>query len=326
MTQALYAPWPDTARRTWGWGAVGLMVAGYVASSVPVLVGTIIYTIVLTVSSGETDPLAAQRALNENTLTVLLPLMLLQFLAWAVMTLMWVKLFERRPLSTIGLERRGFFGRYLLGLPLGVFLVVLVSAVAAMLGMGASTGAADNLGAMEVSRAITHAALIGYAGLFLGFLIQGGVEELVFRGWLMSALTARWGKPVGVFVASFAFALLHAHVFISGLMFGVLALSGIGLTGLVFSLTALWRRSIIEAAAAHGAFNAVAVIAPTFALLASDPDQTIKTAVAQVFSSATGLAGADSVSLGPETYAQLIAMGGLSVVMLAGLVLRGRKG
>jgi membrane protease YdiL (CAAX protease family) len=325
MTQALYAPWPESARRTWGWGAIGLMAAGYLVSSIPVLIGTIIYTLVLTVSSGETDPLAAQQALNENTLTVLLPLMLLQFISWAAMTLMWVKLFERRPLSTIGLERRGFFGRYMLGLPLGVCLVVLVSAVAALLSLGASAADADTLGAMEVSRAITQAALIGYAGLFLGFLIQGGVEELIFRGWLMSALTARWGKRWGVFVASFAFALLHAHVFISGLMFGVLALSGIGLTGLVFSLTALWRRSIVEAAAAHGAFNAVAVIAPSFALLASDPDQTIKTAVAQVFSSATGMAGADAVSLGPETYAQLIAMGGLSVLMLIGLIVRGRK-
>ena len=71
MTQALYAPWPDTARRTWGWGALGLMIAGYLASSVPVVVGTVIYTIVHTVSSGNTDPLAAQRALSENTLSVL---------------------------------------------------------------------------------------------------------------------------------------------------------------------------------------------------------------------------------------------------------------
>ncbi len=325
MTQALYAPWPETARRTWGWGALGLMVAGYLVSSVPVVIGTVIYTIALTAASGGADPMAAQSALSANTLTVLLPLMLLQFIAWGVMTLLWVKLFEKRPLSTIGLSGRDFAGRYALGLPLGLLLVVLVSVAAALLNMGAPS-AADSLGEMDPARAIGQAALIGYAGLFVGFLIQGGVEELVFRGWLMSALTARWGKMLGVIVASFAFAVLHLHVFISGLMYGVLALSGIGLTGLVFSLTALWRRSMIEAAAAHGAFNAAAVIAPTFALMASDPNQTIHTAVAEVFSSATGMAGVENVSLGPETYAQLIAMGGLSVVMVIGLIMRGRKG
>lgn len=325
MTQALYAPWPDTARRTWGWGALGLMIAGYLASSVPVVIGTVIYTIVHTVSSGNTDPLAAQTALSENTLTVLLPLMLTQFITWAILTLLWVKLFEKRPLSTIGLYGKGFLGRYLLGLPLGLLLVVLVSVAASLLSLsGGSTPEA--LGELDPSRALGQAALMAYAGLFLGFLIQGGVEELVFRGWLMSALTAHWGKTLGVIIASFAFALLHLHVFISGLMYGVLALSGIGLTGLVFSLTALWRRSMIEAAAAHGAFNAAAVIAPTFALMATDPEQTIHTAVAEVFSSATGLAGAENVTLGPETYAQLIAMGGLSVVMILGLILRGRKG
>ncbi len=325
MTQALYAPWPDTARRTWGWGALGLMVAGYLASSVPVVIGTVIYTIVHTVSSGNTDPLAAQQALSENTLTVLLPLMLLQFITWAIMTLVWVKVFEKRPLSTIGLYGKGFLGRYLLGLPLGMVLVVLVSVAATLLSLGAAPATDLAMDEMDPSRAIGQAALIAYAGLFLGFLLQGGVEELVFRGWLMSALTARWGKTLGVLVASFAFAFLHLHVFISGMMYGVLALSGIGLTGLVFALTALWRRSMIEAAAAHGAFNAVAVIAPTFALMASDPEQTIHTAVAEVFSSATGLAGAENVTLGPETYAQLIAMGGLSAVMVIGLILRGRK-
>mgnify|MGYP002725609755 CR=1 FL=1 len=325
MTQALYAPWPETARRTWGWGALGLMVAGYLVSSVPVVIGTVIYTLVLTVSSGATDPMAAQSALSENTLTILLPLMLLQFITWAVMTLVWVKLFEKRSFSTIGIEGRGFLGRYLLGLPLGMVLVVLVSVAATLLNLGAAP-ANDALGELDPARALGQAALIAYAGLFIGFLIQGGVEELVFRGWLMSALTARWGKVLGVFTASFAFALLHLHVFISGLMYGVLALSGIGLTGLVFALTALWRRSMIEAAAAHGAFNAVAVIAPTFALMASDPEQTIHTAVAQVFSSATGMAGVESVTIGPETYAQLLAMGGLSPLMLDGRTLRGPKG
>ena len=111
MTQALYAPWPETARRTWGWGALGLMVAGYFVSSVPVVIGTVIYTIALTAASGAAGWMAAQSALSANTLTVMLPLMLLQFIAWGVMTLLWVKLFEKRPLSTIGLSGRDFAGR-----------------------------------------------------------------------------------------------------------------------------------------------------------------------------------------------------------------------
>jgi membrane protease YdiL (CAAX protease family) len=58
------------------------------------------------------------------------------------------------------------------------------------------------------------AALRGGAGLLLplsllGFLIQGGVEEWVLRGYVLSVLRERWGFAVSALVSSAIFAALH---------------------------------------------------------------------------------------------------------------------
>lgn len=325
--RALYAPWPEGARRTWGWGALGLIVFSYGLSSAPVMVGTILF-VALDMAGANGDALGAQQALSENTLTVLLPLLLAQFVLWGVLALVWAKLFERRDLASMGMAPVGALRRYLVGLPLGVGLVLLIGLAAlALSGLLGEAGAVPETPAgYDMSRAVTTAALGGYALLIGVFLVQGGVEEVVFRGWLMSTLVARWGHGPGVVAASFAFAALHAHVFVSGLVYGAVALTGIGLTGLVFALMAVWRRHIAEAAAAHGAFNATAVIAPTMMLLATDPDHDIHSAVAQVFTGATGMAGADAVSVGPQTLAQLLAMGGVSLILLAVIAMRRRRG
>jgi membrane protease YdiL (CAAX protease family) len=77
------------------------------------------------------------------------------------------------------------------------------------------TGAAAWLGhfqglglSPEVQRGPAAAALI--LPLFLlGFLVQGGVEEWVLRGYVLAALRERWGFPVSGLVSSAIFGALH---------------------------------------------------------------------------------------------------------------------
>jgi len=331
--RALYAPWPEGARRSWGWGALGLLALGYLVSSIATLLVISIHAVMGLVASGvDFATLSAteiETAVAHSTSQALLPGLLAQFAVWFALTLFWVKVFERRSMASLGLEGRGFVGRYLFGLVLGVILVALVGAGVA--GLTALFGDLEALstpgdaagGPVDYTRALSQAALVGYGLLLALFLFQGGVEEFIFRGWLMSTLTARWGQATGVVVASFIFAVFHLHVFMSGLIFGVLALTGIGLTGLVFSMLALWRRSIVEAIAAHGAFNAVAVIGPTFAMLASDPSLDFNSALMQVFSTATGTQGAQDTQIGVQTAAQPLIMGVISLILLS-VVLRAR--
>lgn len=329
MKAELFGPWPNGARRTWGAAAIGLTVLGYALSSFPLVIGLGIYTAVLQVRDGA-DPLAVEAALQNATLSLLMPLLLAQFVVWMGLTVLWMSLFERRGLASMGLSvNLAALPRYLLGLVLGLVLLIAIAVTAGLLG-----GLEDAPGALDMSADATPAGMaeaLSRPGVVLAlafaacvFLVQGGAEEVVFRGWLMSTLTARWGLRAAVIVSSAAFMLFHVHVFVSGLWFGIAALAGIGMMGLVFALLAVLTRSVWEAVAAHGAFNAAAVTAPTLGVIAADPQLDINAAFAQVFNSATGMAGPDAVSLGPETFAQALGAGVVAAV-LAILIARSGK-
>lgn len=318
MNRALYAPLPETARRTWGWAALLLALAGFALSSTVVVVGSAVYGFVLTL--GGAEPAEIQQRLMGDTLTFLLPLLLVQFIVWAAITLGWTIVFERRSLATIGLGP-GAAPRYLIGLVLGLVLVFAIGLTALALGAEAGADAAEAGAGGAPPVAAIIAVLLGCCV----FLVQGAAEEIVFRGWLMSALAARWGVVAAVIASSLLFMVLHAHVFVSGLGFGLVALLGLGMTGLAFALLCVLTRSIWEAVAAHGAFNAAAVGAPTLALLFEDPTRSANAAFGEVFTQATGMAGADSTSLGPETFAQALAAGVISAVLAVLIARRAAK-
>lgn len=75
------------------------------------------------------------------------------------------------------------------------------------------------------------------------------VEESVFRGALLRHLRSRWSRPVGVSLASAAFALMHGYEPV--LLIPVWAL------GVMFGLLREWRGSLIAPMTAHLVHNAV---------------------------------------------------------------------
>jgi len=310
---ALYAPWPERARSLPGLASIGVLIGGYALSSLPVIAGTVW----LTLQAGGTQPQVID----------LLPFLLAQFVLWAVLTAVWAGLVERRGAASLGLGARGAAGRFALGVVVGVLMMMLTSlgAVAAIAVMGPGDLSPSDV--VEVAE--TRALPLAFAGILalvaLGFLIQGAVEEFVFRGWLMSALTARWGVRTGVIVTSIAFMLLHAHVLVSGLVFGIAALVTLGLTGLVFAMLCLWRGSIVEACGAHGLFNALAVTIPAITLYIVSPDIDAGEILSSVLTSATGTGG-EGTGLPPQVFGQMAAMGLLALVVgLAAARVRSRK-
>jgi membrane protease YdiL (CAAX protease family) len=319
MSQALYTPWPATARRTWGWGALGVVLLTYILSIIPVMVLGAIYGFVQVV--GGADPEGVQAALMADTLGFLLPSILIQFFFWGLFIWLWARLFERRRGPSFGLRLSGWAVlRYGVGLVLGVALLAAIGAMALVL--GASGEGPDPFTGEAVVRLSDATLLASFAFVIVVFLVQGGSEEVIFRGWLMSTLAARWGVHVAVIVSSLFFMVFHAHVFISGLVFGIIALTGLGLVGLVFALLSLFTRSIVEAIAAHGAFNAAAITLPTLVMLLDNPDLDMSAALAQVFATATGTAGPAATTVGPEMLAQGLTAGIISAALALLLVRR----
>lgn len=138
----------------------------------------------------------------------------LLILAWTL----WV---ERRPLATIGLTGPAP-GKTLLGGLLVGAATILAVVVAIGLAGGYSPGA--------VAPALASpAALTGIGLLLASFIIQAGVEEIVFRGWLLSAITRKLGLPIAVVLVSLVFTFLHysphqeARVMLSSFLFSAFA-------------------------------------------------------------------------------------------------------
>jgi hypothetical protein len=128
-------------------------------------------------------------------------LLLSAFPLIALITWAWVRGIERRSLETIGLLRSGAVRRFVHGHLLGVGSVLLAVGAIALLGGYRASG---------VLPAFASAGALGGALLLLfGFAVQSSVEEIVFRGWMLSAIARKLNVPIAVLLTSLLFGFMH---------------------------------------------------------------------------------------------------------------------
>jgi len=128
-------------------------------------------------------------------------LLLSSFPLIALVTWGWVRGIEKRTLDTIGLVRPGGVRRFAHGHLIGAGSVLLVVAAIALLGGYSADGV---LPAFSSPRALGGALL-----LLFGFAVQSSVEEIVFRGWMLSGVARKLNVPIAVLLTSLLFGLLH---------------------------------------------------------------------------------------------------------------------
>jgi membrane protease YdiL (CAAX protease family) len=95
------------------------------------------------------------------------------------------------------------------------------------------------------------AGFLSLAALLAGFLVQGGVEELVIRGYIYHALRERWRRGTAVLVSSLVFAALHG----ANPDFSLVALLNTFLAGVIFAFLVERSGSLWSATLAHGVWN-----------------------------------------------------------------------
>ena len=127
--------------------------------------------------------------------------LLLPFSALAIVVLAWVRLVERRSLAAIGLggvhRARTFLGGLLLGM-------AMVAAIVAGIWIG---GGLRIVASGRPSHSLMSLGSI--AVLLICFALQSGVEELFFRGWMLSAIAAKFRIVWAVLLSSLMFNVLH---------------------------------------------------------------------------------------------------------------------
>lgn len=131
----------------------------------------------------------------------LIAMLLVSFVTWMLAVAAWIAVVERRNAGTIGLTRAGAAQGFYGGLVVGV---VMPSAMMACIWLAGAYDPGALFPAAQVSGAI-----IAMAGLFVGFLVQASIEEIIFRGWLISVITRRTNLIFAVLFSSLVFTLMH---------------------------------------------------------------------------------------------------------------------
>jgi membrane protease YdiL (CAAX protease family) len=154
----------------------------------------------------------------------------------------WLWVFERRPLWTIGMERP-FLRKYLRGLVIGLFMFTAVVALLALFDFVITeTPLAERFSLLTVASILL---------VFLGWMIQGAAEEVLARGFLLPVFGVRWGPLAGVAVSSLFFALLH----LSNPHISIISLLNLALFGLFAALYALYEGGLWGIFAIHAIWN-----------------------------------------------------------------------
>jgi hypothetical protein len=119
--------------------------------------------------------------------------------ALGIVLLIW-RYVDRRPIRELGLARELARPLWPRGAPVGA---IMMSSI--VLGWYTLIGGATWTVNPDLAR-----AAVALVGGFIGFLIQGPAEEVLFRGYVLDNVRARWGLWWAVGVSSVAFSLLHA--------------------------------------------------------------------------------------------------------------------
>lgn len=277
------------------WGILAVVLAAVMAV-VPLIVG-----VKLMRGLGWIPERGAPTLPVDLTISLIVP-----FVLSALLVLLWVKLVEKRSLSSIGLGGLGkgtSFGRgFLVGI---VMIAVTVGGI--LIGGGYSIGAF--VPALQTPGALGFMLL-----LLVGYAVQASVEELLMRGWLLSAVSRKFGFWVAAFASSGLFTLLHFNPDSPNVLVE-------NLTSLLFGLFACywaWKSGSIWAVMGwHTAWNWFQGVG--FTIPVTGQEATVPALVAEMVPSApVWLTGGET---GPE--ASLVCLGVLLVGMI--IVWRAQK-
>jgi len=167
-----------------------------------------------------------------------------------LVTVGFLRVFDRRGLASIGVRWPAGGRRPALRQAAAVPLAVLAFLAAWLLAIEIVPGTAVQVdgwsGEMAGPAGALHLAL-----LLAGFLVQGGVEEWLVRGYIYHALRQRWRRSTAVLSSALLFALLHgANPDVSPVALLNTFLAGVILTFLVERGGSLWSATL-----AHGVWN-----------------------------------------------------------------------
>ncbi|MGT2925220.1 CPBP family intramembrane glutamic endopeptidase [Streptococcus caviae] len=162
------------------------------------------------------------------------------FTFMTLLVLFWVKVFERRPISSLGFIKEKWLIEIGKGWLAGTVLFSLSFALSYF------------LGGLTFERVDLSPATLAYVFSLIPFwFIQSGTEELLTRGWLLPNVYKRTNLAIAVAVSSSLFGLLH----LANNNVTLLSIVSIILSGFLMALYMLKTDNIWGVAGLHAAWN-----------------------------------------------------------------------
>lgn len=166
------------------------------------------------------------------------------YIIFIIVVLLYWKVIEKKPLSMMGINR--YFGSYLIGIGISVFLLLLC------IGIMILAGKIEYCGISEKSNLKLLLLFIG------GFVIQGAMEEVFCRGFMLHALREKTTIQMAVLISTVVFVLPHWSSLFSGKMiYALIGIVNLSLISVIFSLLTIRSKSIWEACGLHSFWNAI---------------------------------------------------------------------
>ena len=194
-----------------------------------------------TVASGSVDAEALLKYTEDFSAAHSTELMLATLFASGFLILgaiIYCRAIEKRRLSTIGINKRGFFTEYLLGIVIGAIMITVPALICHLSGCVT----------LSLNENLSPIYLILF---FLAFFLQGMGEEAIFRGYFLTSLCRRNREWVAIIVSSLMFAIFH----IPNRSFSIIAFINITLFGIFAAVFMLKRGSIWAVGAIHTVWN-----------------------------------------------------------------------
>lgn len=216
---------------------IAVVIFGFVT---PILAGLFLLPFLLILWVTQGDEALLDTVANSGDSVVFL---FLGFVPIYVMIWIWLWLFERRQLWTAGLEWSRWLRKYLRGLLVG--LLMFSTSVVILAAFGFITTESTAPGAQRAMAVGTALLIVG------GWMVQGGAEELLTRGFVLPIIGSRYGSVIGILISSLIFSALHLlnpninliallNLFLFAVFAALYALFEGGLWG-VFAIHAVWN-------------------------------------------------------------------------------------
>lgn len=164
------------------------------------------------------------------------------FFFMSLLVFLWVKFIEKRPFSSLGFFKEGWLKELGRGFLIGTVQFSLIVVLLLVTGTGSL-----KFGQVNLQSLIFVLAIIPF------WILQGGTEELVTRGWLFPAVSAKSNIFIGILISSALFGALH--LFNPGVT--VLSIVNIILDGIFACFLMLKYDNMWVLAGMHGAWNFV---------------------------------------------------------------------